>query len=352
MHIVISSKIRSSSPTSSNNNNNLSNQTNDDSNHSLLEENELTPNTSSSSLSSSHTESATATATTSFVNSTSQPTQSYPHSQSQSQSTQSAQINTNLTPKEKYQQIQKSFLRYYESLGIQVQNNPLYSTYVQHLALYNCMYSDFLEKSNPLSSFTASPFNINQNSPSPLIQPVRREDDLPPLPIIPEQAEAAMEAAAPAAPVVPPPPPRDQDLGLEREDDWLGMLHNFCSFILLFSIIFYYSSLERFIIIFTIATVLILYHNGWLTLQRRQINNNQVNRQAEQNNAQNVQGEGQDININNNNNNERQNETTNQQPNNNNNNNNDRPNVIQCIFNFIFAFFTSLIPDRPRNAVN
>jgi hypothetical protein len=46
--------------------------------------------------------------------------------------------------------------------------------------------------------------------------------------------------------------------GADREDDWLGMLHNFVSFIVLFSIIYYYSSLERFLVIFTIVLILIM----------------------------------------------------------------------------------------------
>lgn len=43
----------------------------------------------------------------------------------------------------------------------------------------------------------------------------------------------------------------------EREDDWLGTLHNLVSFFILLSIVYYYSSLERFLLIFIIAIVLI-----------------------------------------------------------------------------------------------
>ena len=48
-----------------------------------------------------------------------------------------------------------------------------------------------------------------------------------------------------------------QDMG-DREDDWLGILHNICSFLILFSIIYYYSSFERFVLIFSIVFILIL----------------------------------------------------------------------------------------------
>lgn len=43
----------------------------------------------------------------------------------------------------------------------------------------------------------------------------------------------------------------------EREDDWLSTLHNVVSFVILLSIVYYYSSLERFLFIFAIAIVLI-----------------------------------------------------------------------------------------------
>ena len=70
------------------------------------------------------------------------------------------------------------------------------------------------------------------------------------------------------APPQPQPQPRNRpannnnnnnnDAG-EREDDWLSMLHNIVSFIVLFSIIYYYSSVERFLLIVSIVFVLILY---------------------------------------------------------------------------------------------
>jgi hypothetical protein len=47
--------------------------------------------------------------------------------------------------------------------------------------------------------------------------------------------------------------------GGDREDDWLGLLHNVCSFLVLFSIIYYYSTLERFLVIFTIVMLLVMY---------------------------------------------------------------------------------------------
>ena len=84
-----------------------------------------------------------------------------------------------------------------------------------------------------------------------------------------QQAEADQggQQAAPAQqPAARPAPPvanqaalggAAQDMG-DREDDWLGILHNICSFLILFSIIYYYSSFERFVLIFSIVFILIL----------------------------------------------------------------------------------------------
>ncbi len=63
----------------------------------------------------------------------------------------------------------------------------------------------------------------------------------------PQQPQARAAAAAMPQPVEG-----------EREDDWLSLLHNVVSFLILFSIIYYYSSIERFLVIFTIATILIM----------------------------------------------------------------------------------------------
>lgn len=44
----------------------------------------------------------------------------------------------------------------------------------------------------------------------------------------------------------------------ERENDWLGILHNAASCLIIFSFIYLYSSLTRFIIVFTAVTLLFL----------------------------------------------------------------------------------------------
>lgn len=79
-------------------------------------------------------------------------------------------------------------------------------------------------------------------------------------------ASSVGDANRQQAPAPPPPQPQPQapqrnqqnnEPG-EREDDWLSILNNIVSFLVLFSVIYYYSSLERFLIIFTIAVVLIM----------------------------------------------------------------------------------------------
>lgn len=75
-----------------------------------------------------------------------------------------------------------------------------------------------------------------------------------------EQQQARVEEVAGAEPEQrnqPQPAPNNNDLN-DREDDWLGTLHNIVSFLVLFCIVYYYSSLERFLVIFVIVVALIL----------------------------------------------------------------------------------------------
>jgi hypothetical protein len=44
----------------------------------------------------------------------------------------------------------------------------------------------------------------------------------------------------------------------EREDDWLSLLHNLCSFLVLFSIVYFYSTLTRFLIVLVAVLLLML----------------------------------------------------------------------------------------------
>ena len=67
------------------------------------------------------------------------------------------------------------------------------------------------------------------------------------------QAQAQQQAAAQ--------PARNRQANndaIERDDDWLSMLHNVIYLLVLFSIIYYNSSLERFLLIISIVFILIL----------------------------------------------------------------------------------------------
>lgn len=154
-------------------------------------------------------------------------------------------------------------------MGIQIQSNPWYSAYVQHLALYNHMYSNYLQSFVTQTNLISSPPNIattilNQTLSSSIATSTATANTEP------EVNEPANEPPPQQEPEPAPQPevqqPRAQQRnrqannndGVDREDDWLGMLHNVVSFIVLFSIIYYYSSLERFLVIFSIVLVLIM----------------------------------------------------------------------------------------------
>ena len=79
-------------------------------------------------------------------------------------------------------------------------------------------------------------------------EPVNHVPQAPPVVEAPAQPQAPNRAPAPAQP---------NDAG-EREDDWLSLMHNAISFLILFCIVYYYSSFERLVVIFSIALFLIL----------------------------------------------------------------------------------------------
>ncbi len=75
--------------------------------------------------------------------------------------------------------------------------------------------------------------------------PTQNENQQPEIPQPPPQARPV--------PAAQPPQPE-----VERDDDWLSLLHTIVSFLVLFSIIYYYSSLERFLVIFAIVVALVV----------------------------------------------------------------------------------------------
>lgn len=68
----------------------------------------------------------------------------------------------------------------------------------------------------------------------------------------------ANEQPAPAPVAAQRRNPEFQEPQGDREDDWLGILHNTVSFIILFSIIYFYSSFERFFVICVVVFFLFL----------------------------------------------------------------------------------------------
>jgi len=121
--------------------------------------------------------------------------------------------------------------------------------FLKQLALYNYMYSNYMQSISLSIEDPLINTNFAQFNETATIVP----DALP------------QDQTPQAQPQPPPPQParnrqanNNNDVG-ERDDDWLSMLHNIVSFFVLFSIIYYYSSLERFLLIISIVFILILY---------------------------------------------------------------------------------------------
>ncbi|XP_011682075.1 homocysteine-responsive endoplasmic reticulum-resident ubiquitin-like domain member 2 protein isoform X1 [Strongylocentrotus purpuratus] len=128
---------------------------------------------------------------------------------------------------------------------------------------------------NPAYPMTSSPWlpptvphpatTINQPHPAPA--PAQPGEAAPP------QAAAA---AAPAAPAAAPPPQRMNVGGgggdIDEEGarrDWLDWTFTLCRFGILLSIVYFYSSIHRFLMVAGAVFVLYLYQSGYFQLRRR-----------------------------------------------------------------------------------
>lgn len=126
----------------------------------------------------------------------------------------------------------------------------------------------------------------------------------------------------------------------ENNRDWLDRLYTFSRFAVLLSIVYFYSSFNRFLFVSSITMVLYLYHIWWQRLRRHE---NQVIRnrreQQHQNDNNPVQNDAQDENT--------STENTNVPP----QPEAPRPpSALRICWTFISSFFISLFPQQPIRA--
>ena len=118
-------------------------------------------------------------------------------------------------------------MEYIQSQANQAQSMNANSSYMPNTA-------------TPVTRVTSNRVEVEQ-------QPARQQMNNQP-PQAPEQQQQPEARPAPAV----------ADQAQEVEDDWLSLVHNCVSFLVLFSIIFYYSSIERFLVILSIVIILIM----------------------------------------------------------------------------------------------
>ena len=119
-----------------------------------------------------------------------------------------------------------------------------------------CFFCSSMQYLNSLNANVIPNVNVNYFMPSHSDDIMLNINSFNPIP-----AENFDQHAPIIEPVQPPANNNqnmDNDIIGEREDDWLGTLHNIVSFMVLFFLIYVYSSFERFMIIFFIATLVIL----------------------------------------------------------------------------------------------
>ncbi|XP_077982201.1 homocysteine-responsive endoplasmic reticulum-resident ubiquitin-like domain member 2 protein [Glandiceps talaboti] len=161
-------------------------------------------------------------------------------------------------------------------------------------------------------------------------------------------------------------PPMDDDED-DINRDWLDWVYVLCRFSLLLSIVYFYSSIDRFLLVMGFVAIMYLYQGGWFRVRRRQVR--RVNRvepqqpvnQPEQPAAvpqpppqevpeQPVQEPPQEQNENINN----EESTNTDQTTDSENTGSDiveeevQPGAMETAWNFVSSFFTSLIPQGPE----
>lgn len=132
-------------------------------------------------------------------------------------------------------------------------------------------------------------------------------------------------------------------------NDWLDWVYTFCRFSVLLSVIYFYSTIGRFIMVFGFFVLMYLFQAGWFRLRRREVNRPGQQQQQEQpqpaaGNAEQAaphaqEGEaipGEEAGA----------ATTENQA-----NEPPTPGVLRVVASFFMTFFTSLIPQQPP-AVN
>jgi len=152
-----------------------------------------------------------------------------------------------------YQQQLQQFMTVPNGISPTINNET--QTYLQYCYTHYQMYQNFLASQTPVSSITTVPSN-----PASASSAAAAATPPPPQP-----------APAPAAAAAPPPPNNNNNNNIEpdHENDLLGTLHMLAELFVLCSIIYFYSTFNRFLVVFVIFILLYLHYRGFLSLQRR-----------------------------------------------------------------------------------
>jgi len=264
--------------------------------------------------------------------------------------------------------------------GMGVTNGPVMATpeqMLQHMALLQQAYAQYMTQ-----YFGQNVYLNNQMGTQPIFNNQTIPNAVPPM-----AAQQPIVTAAPQAQPVPqvnpqqiqPQPPQIQRLNagpgggpaVDDEDDlnnrdWLDSFYWMSRAVVLFSIIYFYSSFNRFLLVVVLTVLLYLYQINWFNRRRLTPNNNNNNLNAAQFAANNNNNNGNDTEIIRNDENEELNDNLEEteiierpRPRLNANvaTNDPRPTeerftALRFFWVIVSSLFTSLIPENPAVPVN
>ncbi|CAF1136522.1 unnamed protein product [Adineta ricciae] len=166
------------------------------------------------------------------------------------------------SPSSTYEQYLQELNKYQQQLHQFVSNPSGYTptsnyqtqAYLQYCYTHYQMHQNLLDYQRTV---TPEMTILNQSSPNIGVSPTTSAAAAPPPP---PAAAAAAAAAQPAA---------GNNNEVEQENDLLGVLNMLVELFVLCSIIYFYSTFSRFLLVFVLFTVLYLHCRGYLSIQRR-----------------------------------------------------------------------------------
>lgn len=140
----------------------------------------------------------------------------------------------------------------------------------------------------------------------------------------------------------------DNDNENPRNRDWLDWLYTSLRAFMLLSIVYFYSSTSRFVMVTLLAFLLYLYQNGWFTPRRVPVHHPVQEQHEQQQHMDDINGEDQEEDNDHQPSSDQENSDNNREQEEMNRNEPEAPSFFRTLCIFCVSFVTSLVPNPPE----